>query len=456
MLTITTEQVLALASDASSAQAGRKLASPQHWQTLGQSAQALWGECKGSALYQVRVDLSSMSVKCSCPSRKFPCKHGVALMLLAAATPDALTESEPPEWVASWLAKRATTAAAKESKASAASGTAQESPATRANAPAASAAAKRVARRERLVAEGIDMLDLWLNDLMRAGLGRLEAQPASFWRDQAARLVDAQAPGLAGRIRAMAGVVGAAGPWPQRLLDMLGQTALLTQAYRQQDTLDSALREDVRQLVGWTVPADEVDARGEVARDRWITIGQWVSETDGERLRTQRTWLLGQRSRRPAMVMQFSVNSRFETAFLPGVVFDAELRFWPGAYPIRAKVASQAETPMEPVLRERPPGHETIEAFLTTWAEAIGHQPWLDRLGCALLDVTPIPSREDDWLIADRTGAALPLASGDYWRLLAISGGKPVDLMGEWNGDYLLPLGVFAEGAYMPLWGINA
>ncbi len=225
MLTITTEQVLALAPDASSAQAGRKLASPQHWQALGQSAQALWGECRGSALYQVRVDLSSLSVKCSCPSRKFPCKHGVALLLMAVTTPDTLPASEPPEWVASWLAKRAAAAAAKESVASAPAKAPRSAPTSD-----TTAAAKRVARRERLVAEGIDMLDLWLNDLMRAGLGRLEAQPASFWRDQAARLVDAQAPGLASRVRAMAGVVGAAGPWPQRLLDMLGQTALLTQA----------------------------------------------------------------------------------------------------------------------------------------------------------------------------------------------------------------------------------
>ena len=112
MLTITSEQALAAAPDLSAAQAGRKLADPRHWRNLGYSAQALWGECQGSALYQVRVELASLNVKCSCPSRKFPCKHGIGLMLMAATAPDALTESAPPDWVASWLEKRAARAEA--------------------------------------------------------------------------------------------------------------------------------------------------------------------------------------------------------------------------------------------------------------------------------------------------------------------------------------------------------
>ena len=107
---LTAEQILALAPDASSAAAGRKLASTKGWQSLGRSPAALWGECQGSALYQVRVDLSDLTAKCSCPSRKFPCKHALGLLLLAATTPAAQPASEPPEWVSDWLGRRATAA----------------------------------------------------------------------------------------------------------------------------------------------------------------------------------------------------------------------------------------------------------------------------------------------------------------------------------------------------------
>ncbi len=100
------EQVLALAPDASSAAAGEKLGTPTPWQNLGGNDDAYWGECKGSALYQVRVARADLAAKCTCPSRKFPCKHALGLLVLAATTPKALTATEPPEWVMEWLVRR--------------------------------------------------------------------------------------------------------------------------------------------------------------------------------------------------------------------------------------------------------------------------------------------------------------------------------------------------------------
>src|SRR5690349_19538332 len=41
-----TEQVLALAPDSSSAKAGKDLASPRKWVTLGRDDRATWGECQ--------------------------------------------------------------------------------------------------------------------------------------------------------------------------------------------------------------------------------------------------------------------------------------------------------------------------------------------------------------------------------------------------------------------------
>src|SRR5262249_8101753 len=178
MSTITSEQALALAPDASSAQAGKKLAAVKNWKNLGRAATALWGECQGSALYQVRVDLNGMAVRCSCPSRKLPCKHGLGLILLSINDPSALPEAEPPDWVASWLAKRS---APKDATPKAAAVSPEK---------AAAQAAKTAAKREKGVSDGLDTLDLWLADLVRNGIGALEGQSASFWETQAARMTD--------------------------------------------------------------------------------------------------------------------------------------------------------------------------------------------------------------------------------------------------------------------------
>jgi hypothetical protein len=180
-------------------------------------------------------------------------------------------------------------------------------------------------------------------------------------------------------------------------------------------------------------------------------LGQTILEDD--HLRTQRTWLLGEQSARLALILQFSAGWReFAETFVRGSRFQAELSFWPSAYPLRARVASRPDdlafmaTALPAAL-----GYASIAAFLGEFARALGRQPWLDRLAGALREVTPIPTPDDPWLLRDQAGAALPLADGEHWRLLALSGGRPLDVLVEWDGERLAPLGAFAEGRYTPL-----
>src|SRR3712207_2952649 len=103
----TYEQVTKLAPDAPSLTAARRLAVPLPWSDTGASETLLWGRCQGSGKtpYQVSVDLTGPAFRCSCPSRKFPCKHALALMLLwvdgRSTIPDAAgAASFAGEWAA--------------------------------------------------------------------------------------------------------------------------------------------------------------------------------------------------------------------------------------------------------------------------------------------------------------------------------------------------------------------
>src|SRR5512140_1268070 len=108
----TDDRVLALAPDLPSVAAARRLATPGSWTATGATPAAVWGSCRGTARtpYQVRVDLTGPASACTCPSRRFPCKHALGLLLLwsAGSVPDA---PEPPERVAAWLAARRARAA---------------------------------------------------------------------------------------------------------------------------------------------------------------------------------------------------------------------------------------------------------------------------------------------------------------------------------------------------------
>jgi hypothetical protein len=156
------------------------------------------------------------------------------------------------------------------------------------------------------------------------------------------------------------------------VLDELGRIALLTHAFRRLESLPSPLRADVQRLIGWTLTQEEVAASGEVIADEWLVAGQWLE--DDERMRVQRTWLVGARSSRTAVVLQFAAGSGpFPESLIPGTAFEAELVYWPSASPQRALIRSRAQIPPR-VWSGRLPGFDSVEAFLADVAnwEAIG------------------------------------------------------------------------------------
>ncbi len=435
---LTNDQVLALAPDASSASAGKKLGNAKTWKNLGQNSAALWGLCQGSALYQVKVDLSTLIAQCSCPSRKFPCKHSLGLLFIASTDAGAIPAAEAPAWVKAWLEKRQTTTERKQTK---------EAQLSSENTQVAQA--KRTEKRQGLVAKGLDSLDLWLNDLLRNGLASVQTQPDSFWESKAAQMVDAQAPGIAARLRLMAAIPNASRDWPEKLLGQLGRLALLTHAYRRIEYLPPALQHDVRQMIGWTLSQEEVATRGEMVSDDWMVLGQ--SLDDEEKVRVQRTWLYGVQSRRQALILQFSAaGAPFPEIFPLGSHQEADVLFWPGAYAQRARFAARRGEIAH--LQGQLHGEEYIDAFLANVGAALARQPWMERFLCVLRNVTPICLNSGErWYARDERGHAIPLARGEYWQLLAHSGGHPVDLAGEWNGESLLPIGAMADGAYFLL-----
>lgn len=431
--TFTTEQVIALAPDAASAKAGRGQATPRLWQEMGADDNAVWGLCQGSAKlpYQTQIDLQEMAFQCSCPSRKFPCKHALGLFLLLVEQPQLFPRVGPPEWVTTWLEGRKRRAQksvqAKESKAA-----------------DTKAAAKRTAAREEKVGQGIAELTLWLKDLLRQGLATTRTQPRANWDKMAARLVDAQAPGLARLVREMASTVHAGDGWQDRLLAQMAQLHLLVDGYSHLDTLPPPLQADLRSQIGWTLNQEDL-LQQEGVRDHWAVLGQRIEEerlaTGSTALRVQRIWLQAESTQHPALLLHFAVaNQPLEARFVSGTRMDAEFVFYPSAWPLRVLFKAQ----FAPSTRLNAlPGTLPILQATAAYADALSAFPWLDRFPMALRGIVPY-SEDAQWFLRDEDAHTLPLSPNfeQTWSLLAISGGHPIDCFGEWNGVHFLPLSV--------------
>lgn len=293
---LTTDQILALSPDDSSAKAAKGLLAPAKWPLLGHDEVAIWGECQGSGSkpYQVIIEVSGPSFKCSCPSRKFPCKHGLALYMLLAQKQSAFTANTQPPWVNEWLAARQERAEKKAEKAAQ----------TEAKPADPEAAAKREAKRLDRMLTGARDLERWMADLVKHGLSDLPAKPATFWREAAARLVDAQAGGLAAAVRQIESTVSSGEGWQQRTLLQMGRVQLLTEAMQRIESLPELLRHDVRGSAGWAMDKEDVLAANDRVSDAWQVLG--ISHDENEKLWERRVWLRGSSSSRNALLLDFS------------------------------------------------------------------------------------------------------------------------------------------------------
>ncbi|MFF9027629.1 SWIM zinc finger family protein [Streptomyces iakyrus] len=435
----TADQVLALAPDAASRKAGSKLGAAGPWSEAGSSDEGtVWGLCKGSGSkpYQTVVDIADAAgpaYKCSCPSRKFPCKHALGLLLLWAADEAAVPPGQAPEWAAQWTAGRRERAEAK--KAGAGSG-----------APSGSAdpeaARRRAERRAERVSAGAVELEQRLVDLLRGGLATAEQSGYGLWEETAARMVDAQAQGLAGRVREL-GAIPSTGPgWPVRLLEECALLHLLGRGWQRRDRLPAGLAATVRSRIGLPSSAD-----GPPLRDRWLVLAQY--DTTDPRLTTRRIWLHGAASHRTVLLLSYGAAGRAPELALPvGLSLEAEVSAYPGSGQPRVALGEQFSAPVPTATR--PPGMTTAQAA-ARYGDALREDPWLESVPVTLDRVVPTPDG-DSWQLADADGdAALPLTPAarsrpGLWRLVALSGGAPVRVFGECGHQGFTPLTAWPEG----------
>ncbi|MEO5689712.1 MAG: SWIM zinc finger family protein [Burkholderiaceae bacterium] len=443
---LTVEEVIALAPDDASAKAARGLVAPSKWPLLGACVAAAWGECQGSGAkpYQTQVDLSGPAFKCSCPSRKFPCKHGLALLLLRAEHGARFTATEPPAWVGEWLASRGEKAQKKEAV-----------QADKAAAPVDPlAAAKRDSQRWKRIAGATQDLQRFLADQLARGIGSLDSNALKTWATMAARMVDAQAPGLGARLQEAAGRVRQGEHWPERTLQGLGLLQLACDAVARRESLSDACQSDLRTLAGWPHDQAEVTASGERVSDRWAVLGL-VTEERANKLTERRVWLRGQRSGRWAWMLDHAFAGRgFEQSWFPGTAVEATLAFFPGAAPLRALAVERAEASMPDQAGAWLANASPMAANELQWhqvAERVAACPWTILHPLLLRDVAVDIDGDAPWLHQGESAWPLRLSDVDRWLLLACTGGASVTLAGEWDGDAIRPLAAWVDGG-APAW----
>lgn len=194
MQEITEQQILAMAPNANAAANGRKISLKGGFVRLERSSDDTFyfGECTGSGKnnYITTIDFMDTAapvIRCSCPSRQFPCKHGLAL-LYEILGKKSFNECVIPEEILKKREKKQAKEANKESDQS------QEAENSKKKAAPKSNKAARTKKLKKQL-EGLELVQQMVQDLMKAGLGTMGGTALTTYKQLAKQLGDYYLPG---------------------------------------------------------------------------------------------------------------------------------------------------------------------------------------------------------------------------------------------------------------------
>jgi len=460
-MSLTREKIESLAPDQSSLAAALKLVKPASWPVLSANADTslLWGECQGSGStpYRVVVSPDDVGYKCTCPSRKFPCKHVLALLYLKFEKPERFEPAAPPQWIDEWISRRRPGGGNPAGRPKPDGGEPKAAPSLDAalNAeqeperqPDLKAAAQAEAQRQRLKAEreaaivqGLDELDRWIVDQLNQGLAGFAGRAQTAVRTLSTRLVDAKAGALAGRLDGLATELFGV-PESQRAdvaMERLAAIALISSAYRRQDRLPAVLKNDVRRAAGWTVKREDLlaDPTAPSVAATWIVAAN-LSEVQPDKLRRLETWLVNATPKddqpRAALLIDFVPVSggAFGFAYEPGETIEGEIVFYPSAAPLRGLMASRQAGGTH--ARWPAADRAGLSAALDEFARQLQALPWIERWPLMASGVEIFRSQKGQLMIGDRTGVMAPIDKGQTDALLPMVGLGGLSLFFTWDG----------------------
>ncbi len=346
-----------LAPDQASLKAAAKLLKPSNWPLKETDGDYIWAECQGSGAnpYRVIFDLRDRGYKCTCPSRKFPCKHMLAMGMIYAEAPGDFLTGALPGWGAEWIGRRRTVPSSKAPDGNSdAAKPAKNLRAAFDDAPkevldpkkaAAQEAARatRAAQTKAAQMAGMAELEDWISDNLSLGLPQVLSNLGDRFRTIAARMADAKAPGLSGRLDEV----------PERIMSLpdAARADALIEELGKLVLLSRAAQSDP-QPVGLPRLISNAEARNALLQDAaavrhraiWQVIATHTrSRKDG--LISYSSWLLCLvAAPRQAQLLDFvpAAQGKQGAGFSVGDVFDGDVCYYPSGLPVRAVIAERS------------------------------------------------------------------------------------------------------------------
>jgi len=417
------ERLLSFSPDTGTLEQARRLFFSKKWTTLEGNGEWLWGEYTTAYgdQFKAAVRLEPPLFKCSCKSRRRPCKHSLSLILLFLNRADNwIVKEELPDWLLQQIQTR------KSSKTTVINPAKQE---------------KRIL----LMDQGVAELEKWLLNIIQQGVAQF-TNP-SDWENIATRMVDSKLGTIARQLRYCQSLFQQE-DWLDDVVKELGSLYLFVKAWQQKTERTTAQKNTLLQVAGWNIRKENVLKHPSIT-DNWLVLG--LTTGNEEKLTFRRTWLRGENTNRFALILDFSYNNAgFENHWVVGAVLAGQLVYYPGEASFRALLKNYVSSK---VAYDFKAGYSDFNVMGVEYSQALASSPWLQIFPCLFNDVWLQYDKEKvSFYLWDKANNGIPIAvSPVAWQLLAISGSKPITIFGEYNGRFFIPLTVVDQGRVIAL-----
>ena len=231
--------------------------------------------------------------------------------------------------------------------------------------------------------------------------------------------------------------------WQTNFLDSLLNIYLIAKGYQNKDSLDPGVRQDIRNLVGFTINQDELKEK-EGLKDVWLVVGKQVSDDDN--LTVERNWLYGIDNNQHALILQFIIKGQGAGVLLsPGMFIEAEIVYFPSTTPLRALIKQYSTT-----------NSKQPQQLLGSWKEVAevetdicSQLPVRNERPYAIQGLVPV-FYNNNWWLKDRNEDLISISEdfNKISKLLALSGGHSLDMVVLGKENNYQPIGVWHHQLY--------
>ena len=282
-----------------------------------------------------------------------------------------------------------------------------------------------------LMQNGITQLDQWLTDILQVGLLKIDFD-YSF--DQIiSRMVDAKLGGIANRLSRIKTLDPANSDWLDMVTQELSLVFALSWDLKKLEHLPQKRQLALLGYAGLNFRKTNVAQLPGVS-DAWLLLGQHQRQEDNLTRRT--CWFFGRQTHRSALVLDFAFGrQRFENTYRLGQHYRGRMHYYPALLPMRALLADA--TPARFGVQSLP-GFDDLSRYVTKFTKALCTDPWLSKFPANFNNVT-IQQIEQRFFVVDSSARSILISNNaeTSWRLLALAGGLPITLFGEYDGRTL-------------------